>query len=628
LNHDYINCRSDKGDHVIPPGKLLVFIGLALEVWLVAARADPPLITLPDPRAALRPEAAAQRDARHVRVADARSRTIVILHRGAWEFAPENTLSAVHAGFQLGAQGVELDFRRTADDVIVLFHDDRLERLLDGVGRIDQYCYEELLLHSFNSLPGAAVRTERVPAVRDVLQLVRDHAGLLHLDIKDPDIDSALLQELRDADMLDHVVTYNEYHSEAFRAAGIAKLPFYGSLMEQGRDVHPQEVQSLLRRPGKLVILDDPRATLTVLGQPPTRVVTEAPEPLGTVSPTSADALEAALRGASNTTSVRTAAVRLAIQAPDRLAEMAPELGKDSNATVRRALAWNLGMLAKHRPELISKEVRRTLLQLLNDAEPTVGAEAGVACGRAQMTDAIPVLVARLADRPSDLDQATEAPDRLAEKRILIEARARYAFALGLLNEKRPEIIEVLVDAVRHRAVHEDLGLVGVDGAMAAWALGRLRAVEAVGALRAALFRDDPTLAALVPPSSGGELPVTTPGWLDFQMRTFIVPALAEIGGDHAATALDTAVNLPDDATHPLPPDVRGRAAAALLACPGQDVHALLARFLSHSSPEVRRTAILACLRRPDRRYRGLLESAAPWAVPWWDVQHGRGLPR
>ena len=221
-----------------------VLLSLALVIWLLATGAETAPVTVPDPQAALRPETAERRIARHAKVAQARADTVILLHRGAGDYAPENTLSAIRAGFELGADGVELDFRRTKDGVIVLFHDDRLERLLDGVGSIEELYYEELLLYTFRGLPAPAAQTERVPTLRDVLQLVRDHGGLLHLDIKQPGIDDELLAELRGADMLDHVVTYNDYNSEAFRRAEVPKLAFKGSLMGDGSDVQPRRPRS------------------------------------------------------------------------------------------------------------------------------------------------------------------------------------------------------------------------------------------------------------------------------------------------------------------------------------------------------------------------------------------------
>ena len=601
---------------------MLVSASLAMGLWLIAASREEPLVTVPDPQAALKREPEEQRKARHATVAAARSGTVVVLHRGAWEYAPENTLSAFRAGFELGARGVELDFRRTKDGVIVLFHDDRLERLVDGVGSVEQSYYEELLLYTFRSLPAPAAQTERVPALRDVLQLVRDRAGLLHLDIKKPGIDDELLEELRQADMVDHVVTYNDYNSEAFRRVTVAKLPFKGSLMDEGRDTDLHAAQAVLQRPGNLVILDDPRAILTALGSPAVRVSSKTLVPLAPRPPPSRDALEAVLRGDSRELPLRVAAVRLAIFAPRRFCELAGELHQHPIAETRLAVAWNLGMIAKHRPELVSDSVRSALVRLLADRETDVRSEAAVACGRARIESAAPLVVKLLADRPDDLDRWTEDESRQQEKRTIIEARARYAFALGLLGAKSPAVTDVLVDAVKHRAMHRDLMLVGLDGAMAAWALGRLRAADSVGALSEALFRDDPALEKVRSASGYSGDPASPARWWDFNMHEFILPALAEIGSDEALHVLETALDPTKGVVHPYR---RTSGAEALLNARVADHIPICAKLLEHGAPEVRRCAVLTCLKRSDPRYRRLLESATSWALPWWDAQHGEG---
>jgi glycerophosphoryl diester phosphodiesterase len=52
--------------------------------------------------------------------------TLVIAHRGASAAEPENTVAAFERAVALGADGIELDVRRTADDRLVIQHDARL----------------------------------------------------------------------------------------------------------------------------------------------------------------------------------------------------------------------------------------------------------------------------------------------------------------------------------------------------------------------------------------------------------------------------------------------------------------------------------------------------------------------
>ncbi len=65
-------------------------------------------------------------------------------HRGASEYAPENTLSSFYLGMLQGANGIETDVQRTKDGVLVLFHDDTVDRVSDNVGKLSDYTFEEI----------------------------------------------------------------------------------------------------------------------------------------------------------------------------------------------------------------------------------------------------------------------------------------------------------------------------------------------------------------------------------------------------------------------------------------------------------------------------------------------------
>jgi glycerophosphoryl diester phosphodiesterase len=56
---------------------------------------------------------------------------LVIAHRGARAFAPENTLEAIDKAAALGADMVEIDVQLAADASLVVVHDDTLERCSD-----------------------------------------------------------------------------------------------------------------------------------------------------------------------------------------------------------------------------------------------------------------------------------------------------------------------------------------------------------------------------------------------------------------------------------------------------------------------------------------------------------------
>ena len=65
-------------------------------------------------------------------------------HRGASEYAPENTFSSFYLGLLQGANGIETDVQKTKDGVLVLFHDGTLDRVSDHCGKLSEFTLEEL----------------------------------------------------------------------------------------------------------------------------------------------------------------------------------------------------------------------------------------------------------------------------------------------------------------------------------------------------------------------------------------------------------------------------------------------------------------------------------------------------
>ena len=87
-------------------------------------------------------------------------------HRGASAYAPENTMSAFRLGLAMGANGIETDVQRTRDGVLVLFHDNTIQRMTGKEGRIQDYSYEELSAFEVR----AYGRTDRIVRLRDFLE--------------------------------------------------------------------------------------------------------------------------------------------------------------------------------------------------------------------------------------------------------------------------------------------------------------------------------------------------------------------------------------------------------------------------------------------------------------------------
>jgi glycerophosphoryl diester phosphodiesterase len=89
-------------------------------------------------------------------------RPFVLAHRGLALRVPENSMPAFEAAVRAGVTHLETDVQATADGVLVVFHDDRLERLTDLEGPVSRVPWADLRAAG---LRGGAL----VPLLADVL---------------------------------------------------------------------------------------------------------------------------------------------------------------------------------------------------------------------------------------------------------------------------------------------------------------------------------------------------------------------------------------------------------------------------------------------------------------------------
>lgn len=107
---------------------------------------------------------------------------LVLAHRGASAYAPENTLAAFNLAFELGADGIELDVSLTRDGIPVVIHDDTVDRTTNGRGAVNQFTLAELQ-HLDASNRMEKYRGEKIPTLEQVLRAVSPR-GLVNIEIK------------------------------------------------------------------------------------------------------------------------------------------------------------------------------------------------------------------------------------------------------------------------------------------------------------------------------------------------------------------------------------------------------------------------------------------------------------
>ncbi|HNR58697.1 MAG TPA: glycerophosphodiester phosphodiesterase family protein, partial [Methanothrix sp.] len=113
----------------------------------------------------------------------------VIGHRGARSIAPENTLASIRAAGGCGADLVEVDVRLTKDGILVVIHDDSVDRTTNGSGKV-----EEMTLEEIRGLD--AGRGERVPTLAEAARLAEELDLAIVVEMKEVGLEDLVVREL------------------------------------------------------------------------------------------------------------------------------------------------------------------------------------------------------------------------------------------------------------------------------------------------------------------------------------------------------------------------------------------------------------------------------------------------
>lgn len=109
-------------------------------------------------------------------------------HRGARFEAPENTVPGFRYAVQLGLSSVEFDVRLSADDELVIIHDETVDRTTNGTGRVADMSLNELKsLDARGSFPDWPEPCT-IPTLADVLDEVGGMATI-EIEIKSDEAD-------------------------------------------------------------------------------------------------------------------------------------------------------------------------------------------------------------------------------------------------------------------------------------------------------------------------------------------------------------------------------------------------------------------------------------------------------
>ncbi|MFF3766684.1 glycerophosphodiester phosphodiesterase [Streptomyces sp. NPDC001922] len=163
-------------------------------------------------------------------------RPVVVAHRGASAYAPENTLAAVDKADDLGITWVENDVQRTKDGELAVIHDTDLKRTTNveqvfpdrAPWKVADFTMAEIKRLDAGSWFSPAYAGERVPTLEEYLGRVSDHRQKLLLELKAPELYPGLerqtLRELRREGWLDRSHVRRKLIVQSFSADSVGTV--------------------------------------------------------------------------------------------------------------------------------------------------------------------------------------------------------------------------------------------------------------------------------------------------------------------------------------------------------------------------------------------------------------------
>ena len=108
----------------------------------------------------------------------------VIAHRGGGVIAPENTLAGLRCGYDHGFIMSEFDVKLSKDNVLIVLHDDTVDRTSDGSGAAANMTFNELSRLDMGGWHSAWHAGEPLPAFSQFARFVLENSLLCNIEIK------------------------------------------------------------------------------------------------------------------------------------------------------------------------------------------------------------------------------------------------------------------------------------------------------------------------------------------------------------------------------------------------------------------------------------------------------------
>jgi glycerophosphoryl diester phosphodiesterase len=110
--------------------------------------------------------------------------SLLIAHRGAKKYAPENTLCALKKAHEQGATWVEFDVQLSADNHAIVIHDETVDRTTNGTGLVSELDLSALQQLEAGAWFDPSFKNERIPTLKQWLTCAASLNLSLNIELK------------------------------------------------------------------------------------------------------------------------------------------------------------------------------------------------------------------------------------------------------------------------------------------------------------------------------------------------------------------------------------------------------------------------------------------------------------
>ncbi len=177
--------------------------------------------------------------------------SLILGHRGASAYAPDNTRAAFELAVQMGADGVETDIHLTKDGIPVIQHNYEIDRNSNGKGYVEEMTFEELKQFDFGAWKGEQFKGERIMSLEECMEYAEKNMKFINLELKQTmHVDSPIVEKtielVKKYHMLDRVLLSSFDHKLMQKAQLQCPEMLIGALYDES-EVKQNNIAEILK---------------------------------------------------------------------------------------------------------------------------------------------------------------------------------------------------------------------------------------------------------------------------------------------------------------------------------------------------------------------------------------------